>query len=1053
MDGHELRVRVLGPLEVRLDRDLVGPAGARRRGVLAVLALQANTVVSSEALVDLVWGDRPPGSARNLVQTYVSTWCKALGGTSADASTRLATVGAGYRLALDEDECDLLRLRRLVDAARSAAVAGRSGEAAALFSSALSLFRAPTLVDLVTQPWHSTLATPLDDERVDILIAWARSALCAGLDVNGVVRALANARLQHPWREELTEVLMWALAATGRQAEALEAFAATRAMLRDELGADPGRALLAMHARVLAADPDLRAGPSGPASTPVVTDGNDGIIGRDELIASVERLAGQRRLVTLVGAGGSGKTRLAAELLNRGRRGGRPAWWIDLAPLKDVTVVPTTIATGIGLQVAAAGDPQEAVSLRLVDVHGLLVLDNAEHLPGLELVVQRLLDTTTHLRVLVTSREPLGIPAEQQVLVAPLDVPPATELDPERLVLSPSVRLLLERARVHHPGLELDADNAPAVARIVRLLDGLPLGLEIAAAWLRLMPVDALAEHLSTSVLDVGSRRAHSASRHRSLRASIAWSYDLLTVSQQRLLCCLSVFAGGFTLPAAQAVCSDRTGSVVENLFDLVERSMVHATHDGPDAPRFRMLQTVHDFAAGQAVHLLGDDVAALRCAHAQWYAAWAVDLASHSEGPTSPIWLARAVAEADNIRAAIDCFDDRGDDGRLLQLVVDAMVLWFEAGWEGEGRQRLAGALARAPADAPARPVGLAYWAWLQAAGNRREAASAAWEAVRLARRQEDPLVEAFALQTLGDALVDRSEAVAASTAALEVADRCHGLAVRYGPTAPNAVRCGAAGSLAALNTWRSLSTATRWQDEALHRAELEGDPRIVAVNCARLAAMRLLAGDVGAARRLVDRSRPRISSIVTSRWEDIVLFTEAMLLRYEGHVGEAETLLRRLWRTASAGGRDLHAVLSAAGLAEVYATSGRLGEADDVLDRTTTALGSGADPAHHARLLVRRARVRRLQAAPSAALAHLDLAAGALPPGELPPEKVVWLLERARTACAVGDHDRASVLLAELAGDAARAGLRLPPWEERERDEVGALIDRVRGRPARRW
>lgn len=1057
MDTEELHVCVLGPFEVRLHRSIVGPAGARRRGVLAILALQANSVVSTDTLVDWVWGDRPPTSPRNLVQTYVSTWRKTLGGSTSPARSRLATVGAGYRLDLDEGEFDLLALRSLLASARDAAGAARFTQAEALYSSSLALFRAPALVDLAREPWHPILASPLDEERVDILIAWARSALRSGLDANTVARELAMARAQHPWREELTELLMWALAVAGRQAEALEAFNATRAMLRDELGTDPGLALNAMHARVLTADPALRSGPSAQGEPIALSGGGpdpvsgetEGLIGRDELIPAVERLADERRLVTLLGPGGSGKTRLAIELLGRERRRGRPGWLIELAPLRDIAVVPATIATGIGLQIAAAIDPEAAVAMRLADAHGLLVLDNAEHLLGMDHLIQRLLRATTRLRVLVTSREPLGIATEQQVLVPPLDTPrPAGVLDLDRLGLTPSVQLLLERARVHDPGLELTSGNASAFARLVQLLDGLPLGIEIAAAWLRLMPPEALVAHLRTSGLDVGSRRSDSPSRHRSLRASISWSFELLTPPQQRLLCRLSVFAGGFTLPAAQAVCDDGKGFVVESLFDLVDRNLVHVAHDEPDAPRFRMLQAVHDFAGDQAAKVLGSDFEALQLSHAEWYASWAADLAAHSEGPDSPTWLARAVAEADNLRAAIDLLIDRGDVKGHLQLVADAMVLWFEAGLEGEGRQRLATALEAAPPDAPARPIALAYWAWLRAAGNRSEAAAAAQEALTLSRSQGDPLVEAFALQTLGDTLVDRDRAIAASRAVFEAAERSEGLVVRYGPTAPDAVRCGASYSLATLDTWRSLTNASTWQEEALHRAELEGDPRIVAVNCARLGAIRLLTGDVEAARALVDRSRPRVSSIVTSRWEDIVSFTEATLLRHEGQVDAAETHLRRLWQTTLAGGRHLHAVLSAASLAEIYAASGRLSDAEEVLGQTASALGANAEPAHQAGLQTRRARVRRLQGDATAAAAQLDMAASAMPIVELPPEKVVWLLECAQSACTAGDFDDAASMLTELDTAAADVGLQLPPWEDHLRSELSNLVNCSRAR-----
>jgi predicted ATPase len=910
-------------------------------------------------------------------------------------------------------------------------------------------------VDLAAQPWHDRLVSRLNDERLAAMEGWARASLLSGADPRIVAADLARVRADEPLREELTELLMWALTVSGRQAEALEAFSETRLLLRDGLGADPGPALAAMHARVLNADASLHPRSVMEAKPPstnaadrrhqVSPAPSDSLVGRDATIAAVKRLLAERRLLTLTGPGGSGKTRLAVEILARHRAGGGEGWLAELAPLRSGHLAPAVIAAAVGLQVAADSDAEDALAVRLADADALLILDNTEHLDGIGTVVARLLRATRRLRILITSREPLRLADEQRFTVPLLELPASPDevaSNPTTLARNESVRLLVDRTRHHDPGFAVTVTNSTALARIARHLDGLPLALEIAAAWLRLMGPEALAEHLGSARLDLSTRRADAPQRHSSLRHSVAWSFDLLTSAQQRVLCSLSVFAGTFTLPAAEAVCADGAAPVTELVFDLVDRNLVQVVTTAADGPRLRQLQAVRDFAARRAEDLPGEVVEELRARHATWYGAWASQLAANSEGPASPAWLARAVSEADNLRLAIDHHAQLGDGTNQLQLVVDAMVLWFEAGLEGEGRERLAAALEAAPPHAPARPIALTYWAWLRAAGHRGQAAAAAHTALELARERGDPLVEAFALQTLGDTLDDKTEAEAASRAVFDAAARSEGRPVRYGPTAPDAVRCGASATLAALAAWRSVSTALEWQEEALRRAELEGDPRIIAVNSARLAATRLLTGDIDTARTLVARSRPQVSSIVVSRWEDIVGFTEATLMRYEGDISSSEELLARLWQSTTAGGRLLHAVLSAAALAELYSATGRGDEADRVLDVAERVVGHPADAAHLVRLRTRRARVRRLRGDPDGAEAQLAAASAALPRDGIPPERVVWLLESGHLAVVRGDGDRARARLTELDTAVRSAGLRLPPWEEEQRSALASRV-----------
>jgi predicted ATPase/DNA-binding SARP family transcriptional activator len=1053
MSFQQLYVGLLGPFEVRLDGKPAGPAGARRRGLLALLAMEANAVVSVGTLVDQIWGEHPPVSAVNVIQTYVSAWRKALGRGSDGGP--LTTVGAGYRLHLEADQCDKLMFHEMVAQGRQADIEGRVVESAVHFMEALDLWRGPALIDLSREPFHRLLARPLDAERLLVTEACAAATLRSGGDPAQVAETVSRVRSREPLRETLTELLMWALTACGRQGAALDAYNTTRRLLRSELGADPGPSLAAMHQRVLQGDPALqvtqrpvplhKTSDTSTAATTLTT--VDSFVGRDRDLQAVADLLESNRLVTLTGPGGCGKTRLAAEVLARYTGAGSAGWFVELAPLRDEALAPTTIAAALDLQFSAGTDALRSLGAHLLETSGLLVLDNLEHLGDIHRIVQHLQRSTRNLRLLVTSREPLRLAGEQQYLVPLLTVPSLEDADDlRRLTVNDSVRLLTERARAQDASFAIDSENATDVVHLVRRLEGLPLALEIVAAWLRVLTPADLTARLMTASLDVPLRRAATPARHRTLRDTIAWSYDLLAPEEQKLLCCLSVFPGSFSAEAAEQVCADTDlstpGQISEQLFNLVDRSLIRSSPPVGKQARFTLLQTVRDFAAAPQSESVRSPTDQLRRRHAHWYASWAAQLAANSEGPESPRWLALAVAEADNLRAAIDTYASSGQASEWLQLVVDAMTLWFEAGHEQEGEQRLAAALAASGAEASARAIGLTYWAWLRATRNRPEAAAAAASAVELAQRASDAPVEAFALQTLGDTLDDPSASRNASRAVFDAADRSETAVIRYGPTSPNAVRCGASYNLASMWLYRSVSQAQSWQSKALRRAELEGDRRIIAVNAARLSLVHLLAGDTAAARQPLIRCRDLVSTHVTARWEDIVTYAEGQLSHHEGRFDEAEDHLMRVFRSASSGGRPLHTILAAASLADLYTDLGRLDEATAVLDQAAAEFGDAGDPVHRARLAARAARVARIHQRWGEAQHELTVTTAALSTDALPPERVVRLIESAELANATGDRTTAHRFLRELDHARLRTGVHLPPWEDRQYRVLDAIL-----------
>src|SRR3954453_12929001 len=261
MDAAELDVRVLGSFEVERHGRPAGPDGLKRRSVLALLALEANHVVSARTLIDRLWGEAPPASAANVLQTYIATWRQALEPERQPRtpSARLTRVGSGYRLRLGAQESDLLKFSTFAARGRTSARAGRYDDAVPVLAEALEVWRGPPLSDLSGQPWHLEATEVLTEQRLAVLEDWATAVLRSQPDPSVVLDPLMTAQVDFPWRERLTELLMWTLTRLGRQADALSAFEVTRRRMAEELGADPGRGLREMHARVLRQDAGLLA--------------------------------------------------------------------------------------------------------------------------------------------------------------------------------------------------------------------------------------------------------------------------------------------------------------------------------------------------------------------------------------------------------------------------------------------------------------------------------------------------------------------------------------------------------------------------------------------------------------------------------------------------------------------------------------------------------------------------------------------------------------------------------------------------------------------------
>ncbi|MEU6588017.1 BTAD domain-containing putative transcriptional regulator [Streptomyces sp. NPDC046881] len=663
-----MRFGILGPTEIHTgDGTPVDPGGPRPRALLGLLLLDAGRPVPVERLLDGLYGAEPPAGALGALQSQISRLRRRLA-----PHTGIDAVPAGYTLAVDPDTVDAHRFARLAAEGRTALTAGDHARAAALLRDALALWRGPALPDLPDA--HADRAR-LEELRLAVV----QDRIEAELGTGGgpeLVPELRTLLREQPLDERLYGQLMRALHAAGRPAEALAVFEEARRTLADELGTDPSPTLSALHLRLLRDGTDAPARPRLPAQL-------TRFVGRDAELARIDRALAGSRLVTLTGPGGVGKTRLALEAARA--RTGADVCLVELAPLADGAGIPSAVLAALGVRDgfrSPATDALDRLLEALADREVLLVLDNCEHLvEAAARTAALLLGACPGVRVLATSRETLGITGEVLVPVPPL---------PEE----PAVRLLLDRARAVRPGF----DGHARVPEICRALDGLPLAIELAAARLRTLSVDELADRLHDRfrVLARGDRAK--APRHRTLRAVVEWSWELLDAGERDLASRLTVFAGGATLDAVAAVCG--VPYPEDPLASLVEKSFLEVS-DG----RYRMLETIRAFAAESLTDRREPCAAQLRAAHAAYFLRLAEEAEPLLRGADQVRWLGRLAAEQGNLDAALR-YLTRTAPRDALRLT--AALTWFRR-LRGLHGDRVPGARALLAAVGAKPPPGLA--------------------------------------------------------------------------------------------------------------------------------------------------------------------------------------------------------------------------------------------------------------------------------------------------------------------------------------------------------
>jgi predicted ATPase/DNA-binding SARP family transcriptional activator len=641
--GTMLTIRVLGTVDVTIDARPV-PLPLRPRGLLAMLAIADGRAVTVEQALDGIWGENAPVSARNALQVYMSTLRRALG----PEAKALRKVPGGYALAGGTADVDVVRFRELIAHARD------GGPRSAL-REATDLWRGPPLADVDELPFVAPTVVRLTEEwllaleqRIDEDLDGDRPSL--------VVPELETLLSDHPYREGLWQRLALALYRSGRQADALNALERARRTLRDDLGLDPGVGLRSVEGAILRQDPaiDARSNvrPRVCLPAPPVT----GLVGREDELARLEAVLRDRRLVTLTGPGGVGKTRLAIEAAAR-LAGGEieSCAFVDLSDVMDPSLVASEIARCLGV---AGSDSWAAVARELARAPTLLVIDNVEQVATeIGPTLAHLVRNTLGLKVLLTSRVPLRVADEHVLPLAPLDPRAAAEL-------------FVQRANAARPDASLRSD---ALAKLCRLLDGLPLAIELAAARCRIMSPEQMLRRFDEIISADVRSSGLVLDRHRSVHRSVTWSVDLLTPSAREVLSTLGVFSSAANLNDVEAVVGRPSLGAME---ELVDANLVIA-----DGDAFRLLETVRVVA--RELLSARRDVDDVRLRHASWAAGVAESITA-STGRADRVGILMR-ARLEDVLAAVDFLSRSGRDEQAARLLLLTAPAWSTQRSEAE--------------------------------------------------------------------------------------------------------------------------------------------------------------------------------------------------------------------------------------------------------------------------------------------------------------------------------------------------------------------------------
>jgi predicted ATPase/DNA-binding SARP family transcriptional activator len=918
--------RILGPVQAVRDGREVDLGGPRRRALLALLLVAAGRVIPAERLAEELWTGCPPPGAAGTLRAHVSRLRTALGPDGV-----LAARGGGYALAVEPGLLDAARFERLAGAGREALQTGAAAAAADRFRESLGLWRGRALADVAEVEPLAREAARLEELRLLAAEGRIEAELGVGRAAE-VVAELEGLVGEHPVRERLWRLLVLALYRAGRQADALAAYRRARDMLAAELGIEPGEELQDLERQVLRQEvpvPSPMARHNLPAQL-------TSFVGREQELAMLDKLLGEARLVTLTGAGGAGKTRLALEFATSlVERFGDGVWLADLAGIGDAGLVPSVVMAALGVRQSGEVSAVEALVWRLRSAELLLVLDNCEHLlDACAELAAALLGRCPGLRVLATSREPLGLPGEAVYPVPPLPVPPESA-GAQTLAGAAAVRLFLARGKSAGAGPGVAAAPVAVVARICRELDGLPLAIELAAARASVLSAEEIAAHLADRFRFLGHRRPVADPRHQTLKAAIGWSYELLLEEERRVFGELSVFAGGFTLAAAAAVCCGGDQAAALDLADQLAAKSLLVAEPAAGGTRYRLLETIRQYAADRLAD--AGQTGQARRRHAETF----LHLAERERE------LAVLAHEQDNFRAALDftlgCGSPAGP--RLARALGG---FWLARRLFSEARTWLERALAAA-ADADGRlraDLHRLLGVVLFAAGDVEQAQAVLAQGSQIAAAAGLPAVQARirALQAEIRATEDGN-----TTEAIEECEQAAALLESDGDLAGMAEALVAAGKL---RFWAGDPLASQALEHAAACAQRSGNHR------AKQESRRWLAATFQdlpiPAETAVSRAEQLLEAAAGDPWAEAAILQPLILLYgYAGRLADARAAARRAQSIWAASGAKLDWALGAmlAGQAEMFA--GNHVAAERTLRQGYEALVAMGERGHRATLV----------------------------------------------------------------------------------------------------
>jgi predicted ATPase/DNA-binding SARP family transcriptional activator len=583
-----IEYRLLGPLEAEAGGTVLPLGPPKQRSVLAALLLHANQVVPTDRLIDLLWGVDPPATAAHAVQVYVSGLRKALRDETGEGT--ILTRPGGYELRVDDESVDLWRFERLVEEGRGRVAAGDWAAGAAHLSEAFRLWRGPPLVDFTYAEFAQPEIRRLAELRLVAWEAYAEAELAQGRHQE-MVPHLQRLTGEHPLREGLSRLLMLALYRSGRQAEALRAYQDHRRTLGDELGLEPSPRLQALETAILLQEPTLDPAPAVPNNLPSEL---TSFVGREREVADLLELVGRVRLLTLTGIGGMGKTRLALRVartvLNRFPDG----VWITEVSGPDP--VPAAVAAALGRGNVAEGELIE----HLRPLQALLLLDGCERVRlDCARVAERALRAAPGLRILATSRQPLGLEGETVWPVPPLATPDLDASSTTELLRSDAVHLFVQRASAARPSFAIEGDDTHIISRVCRRLDGIPLAIELAAARVRTLGLRQIAAELHDRFRLEADHPKGPLPRSQALSTALDWSYESLTEAERSLFVSMALFLWEAPLKALEVVCAGEEieePEVLPLLSGLVDKCLVIVQERHGEA-YYGMLDVVRDYA------------------------------------------------------------------------------------------------------------------------------------------------------------------------------------------------------------------------------------------------------------------------------------------------------------------------------------------------------------------------------------------------------------------------------------------------------------------------